>query len=276
MESHLDYNIGQIPFQDDKWSCGVGYVCIPSDIDRDIFITDCFLRGTLMIRTNDGGVYRNCPTNISTFNDITFPDVFTSNGTPVVYLTEPVHKQPMVIAALIFNDDIIDQAEDQFKIKKIYKDNIVEISGSAKDEFLTILVNGSKKSDFNIRLVNANNKANLNLEIDGDINILASHDITAQANNQMVQKVGVEDEVSSLTQTPTEINARINKFSINDGNEPITLGNALKTILDNLFTMLGESTTTTAIGQMPLLNGQQIAALKDETAKILSQISFTD
>ena len=276
MSDHLEYNIGVIPFQDDKWSCGIAYICIPKDIDRDIFIADCFLKGTVMIKSQDGGVYKNCPINKSTFNDIIWPDKYTENGTAVVYITEPIHKQPIVVASLIFNNEIVDQTEQQFKLKRHFKNSVVEISGSAQDEYLTILVEGDKKSDFLIKLSNKNNDAILNIDIDGYYNLLAVNDINIASQSQIINKVGYGDKSTKITQDATEINNRANKFSINDGSQAMILGNIFKNLFDDFIDTVAQSTVTTRIGQMPLLNATQIAAFKAKTAQILSDISFTD
>ncbi len=273
---HLNYNIGQIPFQDDKWACGIAYVCIPKDIDRDIFISDCFLKGTIMVRSQDGGVYKNCPVNKATFNDLVWPDVYTDNGTPIVYITEPIHKQPIVVAALAFNDEIIDQAEQQFKIKRNFKNSIVEISGSAQDEYLTILVDGDKKSDFYIKLTNKNSNASFNIDIDGVYNLLSTKDINVQSQTQVLQQVGIEDDSTKITQTSSEINNRANRFSINDGNQALVLGDIFKALFDNFIETVSGATVITGIGQMPLLNAAQIKAFKTKTDQILSSISYTD
>lgn len=276
MSSHLDFNIGQIPFQDQKWPTGVAYICIHSDIDRDIFISDCFTRSTVSIKTQEGSVYKNCPIDPIKFNDIIWPMDPQNIGTPVVYVTEPIHQQPIVIATLNFIDTIQDQDENQFKIKRKWNDSIVEIAGSAKEGYLNIIVDGIERSDFIVRVSNKDNNANITLDIDGEVNILAHDVVTISSQQQIISKVGIEDKSSISSQSSTEINHKIDKFSINEGSEPLPLGETLKNLLNEILDTLASSTVTTQSGPTPLNNAAKISALKEKTDAILSKISFTD
>lgn len=275
----MSYNIGQAISEGDKWSAGVAYVTIPSDVDRESFIAHCYQTNTLYIKTEDGGYHKNIATDNWSFNFIDFPQKPGDNGSLVFYVQEPVHKELMVIGIVNSDNEIVDLVEGQFKLRKKWLNNFVEITGSAKDGYLSMTVDSQDNSSFIIHVNNENNNAELNIEVAGNIIINALNSISLiSKGNHSVQVFDPNDNTkySEILVESEEINASTDKFSINEGSSPITLGDQCKLIFDNLFDELGKSTVATTMGQMPLLNAQQIVAMKENTANILSLISFTD
>lgn len=273
------YNIGQTVAEGDKWSAGIAYVTIPADIDRDVFITYCYQTNSLYIKTEDGGYHKNIITADHVFNFLDFPEKPGDNGSLVIYVQEPVHKELMVVAKINSNDEITDLIEGQFKFRKKWKNNFVEIAGSAKDGYLSLSVDCEDNSSFNIHVNNSNKNAELIVEIAGSALINALNEISIISKENVIlttiDKIDNKN-VSSVSVKSTEIQNQTDKYLINGGSDPITLGNQCKLIFDNLFDELGRSTVTTSLGQMPLLNAQQIVAMKQKTKNILSEISFTD
>lgn len=274
----LFYNIGQSTFDDNKWSSGIAYVSIPRDVDRDKFITECILSGRISIKTEDGGVYHKCPVSKNIFNDLEWPKKWQDNGTPVFYVTEPKHQQPIILGTFNFNDEVIDIREHGFKISKENRNELVQIAGNT-DNFgeLLIFVQGTEESRFMIKISNESNKGLVDIDIDGGFELRTISDIKNISQQRIINQVGESENESSVTsQTSSEYNIRVSKFSVNDGSEPMMLGNMWKDLMDAFIEEVSKSTVTTAIGQMPLLNSVQIANFKQRTEEILSEYSFTD
>lgn len=276
--ANLDYNIGQIPFADKKWSCGIAYVAIVRDVDRDKFITDCVLSGRISIRTEDGGIYHRCPVSKNIFNDIKWPEKWQDNGTPVVYVTDEKFQQPLVLGSLNFSDEIVDIKENGFKISREHRNNLVQLVGNTDSlGELLIFVEGVDESKLSIKITNDSNKGLVDIDVDGGFELKTINNINNTSQSGIVNKVGVQDDESStVSQTSTEFNARVSRFSINDGSEAIMLGNLWKDFMDAFIDEISRSTVTTSIGQMPLLNATQIANFRQKTEEILSKYSFTD
>lgn len=272
----LDYNIGTIPLDDTKWSAGIGYISIPADHDRDDFIKNCFITGKVSFKTRDGGHYHNCPIDKSKFNDLIFPERWEENGSPVIYVTEPIHQQPMVIGICCFDNEIIDQSENQFRLHKAFENSSVEIIGSAEDESLTFLINGEGNSNLNIRLSSEDDTANMNIDVDGSISVVTLNDIFIQTKTKKTSFVGYGNNSSSISQTPESVNIYTRNFSINEGSEQMVLGNKLKTFLDDFIDELSRTKVATGIGVQPILNSVQVAAFKEKTKELLSKIGSTD
>ena len=276
--SDLSYNIGLIPAQDTKWAAGTGYVFIPSDIARDEFITNCYIQGTISIRTEDGGVYHNCPASRNVFNEIYWPELEGQFGSIVTYVLEPRHQQPIVVALLNPNDQVVDLKESQFKIGRKTSTNIAEIAGENNPVANIIMyVEGRSSSTINIIAANDTQKADITLDSAGTLNCYAVSNLKIKSQSEIELTVGeTAESSSSIIQSSSFINANTSKFQINKGSEAFILGNKMKAFLDDLVTEISQSTVTTSLGQMPLLNAAQIAKYKTRTTELLSEISFTD
>lgn len=272
-------NIGQQPIAGEKWSSGVAYVAIPQDLDRATYINECYRQGLISIKTEDGGFYNRVPVCLWAFNFIEFPDTPQDNGSPVVYITEPMHKQPMVVSIINKNDELIDLVEHQFKLRKKYKKNFVEIVGSAKGGYIGINVDSEEDAQVFINVSNKNKNAKLDISIDGQILTHTSGDAThTRYGDYLSQSFDPVDESQSASHKQTSSsNEFINdEFVINDGTDPITLGNKLKSLLDDFLDELYLSTVPTQEGLQYLTNREALHKFKDRTVEFLSAISFTD
>lgn len=276
--SDLSYNIGLIPMADSKWATGTGYVFLPSDVPREEFITNCYIQGTISIRTEDGGVYHNCPCSQEVFNKIYWPNLEGHFGSIITYITEPRHQQPIAIAILNPNDEVVDLKEGQYKLGRRAGTNVSEVAGeNTSTANLLLYVEGQNSSTINIVTSNDNNKADITVDSAGTLHLTSVSNLKINSQSQVKIQVGEDQESSSsIIQTSSLINANTSKFQINGGNQAIVLGNKLKSFLDDLIDELSKSTVTTSLGQMPLLNAVQITAFKRRTQELLSEISFTD
>lgn len=276
----MTYNLGITPIEGERWSCGAGYIIIPADVDRDQYILSCFNTGRVIIKIDiDGSIVTRVPIDINTINLIDFPEKPEDLGSCVFYVTEPIHKHPVVIAILTKNNELLDLREGQFKIKRVYGKNFVEITGSAKEEFIALNLQGGEKGILGISVNNKNKNAKVSLRVGGEIDSYTTGTTKLRSNESIILKTqNKEDESknSSFTQTEGENNFQNTKFVINKGEEPMALGNVLQKFLDKFIDTVSQSTVTTSIGQMPLLNAQQIAALKQETSNILSKVGFLE
>jgi hypothetical protein len=188
--SEFNYGIGQEPFNDRKWSSGIAYICIPSDqdLDRDLFISECFNHGTVMMKNEEGGVYKNVPCPQLIFNQIEFPDKYEDYGTAICYVTSELHQQPLIVGKYTKTNEIIDQQEHEWLIGRKFKSSNIEIRGSAKEGFLNIVIDGNETSDLLIKIINKNNKGSFKLDIDGMFNIFTLDNIEFNSQKKIYKK----------------------------------------------------------------------------------------
>jgi hypothetical protein len=272
-------NLGQQPIAGYKWAAGIAYVAIPRDLDRATYITECYKQGLISIRTEDGGFYNRVPVSLWAFNFIEFPEKEDENGSTVAYINEPIHNQPMVIAIVNKNDELVDLVEHQFKLKRKYKDNFVEIVGSAKGGYLGINVDAENDAEVFINVVNKNKTAKLDISIDGEIITHTTGDATHTRYGEYTNETIEENDESQSAyhkQTTSSNEFKNDNFKINEGSDPMTLGNKLKSLLDDFFDELYKSTVPTQMGLQYLTNRELLHKYKDRTDEFLSEISFTD
>lgn len=153
-----------------EWTAGIAYVACPKDIDREEYIQDCCLNNRISIKTEDGGYYNRVPVAIDIFPHLNFPKFEDELGTAVVYLTEPQHKQPIVIARLPKVDEIGDKREGLNSIGMKDGGKSVEIIQSAKDGILHFNVIAEERQgrvEFN--LDNDNGDCIFNIDVSGNI-----------------------------------------------------------------------------------------------------------
>jgi hypothetical protein len=272
-------NIGQQPIVGEKWAAGIAYVAIPKDLGRSEYIAACYKQGLISIRTEDGGFYNRVPVSLWAFNFIEFPLKDDENGSTVAYITEPIHKQPMVIGLINKNDELIDLVEHQFKLKRTYEKNFVEIVGSAKGGYLGINVDAEDDAQVFINVTNKNKTSKLDISIDGEIISHVTGDETYTRYGELLNETIQESDESQSAyhkQTSSTNEFKNVLFKINEGSEAITLGNKLKTLLDDFLDELGKATVPTSIGLQQLVNRELLLKYKERTKEFLSDVSFTD
>lgn len=275
-----NYSLGQTPNAGYQYQGGIGYVAIPSDLDREQYIALCYKQGRVSIRTEDGGFINRCPISVDLLNWIVFPNKIEENGSVVTWTLEPTHKQPMINGILLSNNDILDIKEHEFKMGRKYEDNFIFISGSPKKEFHSVVVSGEKKPKYIVRVLNKNNDSEKIEEIQGTSKTIVVKELEQISNASIKTSVLKQDAQETIEvyhlQTLNGNYFKGDEFVINDGKEAMALGDTLKAFLDEFIDTVASSTVTTSIGQMPLLNASQITALKQKTENILSKIGKLD
>src|SRR5690606_11243682 len=103
-------------------------------------------------------------------------------------ITEPNHQKPIIISALSNNDEISDLVEDQFKIKKSYNNNFVEISGSPKTGYINFCVDSDDKAEINLSIINSSQTAQLNVNTLGNVNFITNGEMNLLQKTQFVSE----------------------------------------------------------------------------------------
>lgn len=222
----------------------IGYIIIPQDINRDLFIQQCLSKNKVSFVDQNNNYYQNVDITEQALSKIKFPKNSDSIGSTVLVSFLPVFNLP-IITGTFANDNEFSFKKENTKTFLLAKENSsVSVSTDASGA-LSISIDGSQ-SELDIKINSKNKNSKFNLYIDGQINLFA----TDKTNLETVE------------------------FILNKGEEPMVLGQILKDFLDKFIDTVSNATVTTGIGQMPLLNKAKIIALKKETGKILSKIGF--
>jgi hemin uptake protein HemP len=271
--------VGTTSLITNNFESGTGYITIPVDVERDEYIRSCNLQNRVSIKTEDGGYLHRVPIDPMVMNFIEFPLSITDNGTQVIWVNIAPYNHPIIIGRAPNNNILSGLSENQFKIGRIFQNNFVELSGNPETGHLGLSISSETDSEIYLNVYSKQKQGKLNLRVQGDTLLSTDGDVIIEQNGSFTLKTTDADKLdtySSFYEDETQHKFQNKKFIINKGTEPVTLGNQTKLIFDTLFDLLGQSRVATTYGLMPLLNATQIIALKDQTSKILSQISSTD
>jgi hypothetical protein len=181
-----------------------GYIIIPSDVDRDKFIQQCYRWERVSILIEKGaGVIHDCYITRGALQDVEFPQLSTKLGSCVVFLADLLNGHPIIFGVLSKEDESQLLKEGFFKMTKHLNGGTVEISGDASKGVVNISVSGGSVSELNITANNADGDAKINVRCQGNI------------------AVGFKDTLK-----------------LNTGSEAMVLGDELKTQLDKTNTLL--------------------------------------
>ena len=76
-----------------NYPVGFGYITIPYDVDRDLYIKTCYRKERVAIQLDDGGgIIRNCYVGKTAMQNIEFPENFDKLGSGVFFIVPKFNK----------------------------------------------------------------------------------------------------------------------------------------------------------------------------------------
>jgi len=196
-----------LPIQSTQAFVGIqyGYIIVPPDVDRTLFVEQCYRRERVSILVErGGGVIHECYITREAIQRIEFPQTSKQLGSCVLFLTDIFSGLPIIFGVLSKEDESQLLKEGTFYIRKIFQGSSVIISGDARQGILSLSVDGGEISQLNISITNSARDATLNIRSGGVVNIESD------------KNTNIQDE----------------KFCINKGSQAMVLGGELKTQLN--------------------------------------------
>lgn len=278
---------------------GVGYIVVPDINTREQYIKDCYRTSTVTI---SGGYGYGYISSVKIFPDVLqkihFPLTSEERGTLVFWVRENFSNRPVVVGILSEEGFTNLLTENQQRIVQKIGENIVEIFLDANTSILNINVVGTSDapSHVTIKSVSGNENSLIALETDGKVKISAKNIETIVRNNfKYFLKNGKNEELISLSgdDEKTEfkdkhgneiiinndnVNIRVsNKLNINDGKEPMVLGNTLVNLLKEILQAIQKLTVVTPAGNSSVpVNIASFISAEQKLNNILSKISNLD
>jgi len=155
------------------YSIGVGYIIIPSQVDRDFFIAECFAKETVSMMTEDGAIRHDLKIDKDTIQRIQFPEQ-GKLGSVIVYVVHFNKNVPIIVGVLNNGNQTQNLHEHEFKIQKTFGNNTVVISGRSDTGEINISsLGGSNGGNLTINLSNNNKDCEFNVNVKGDVNVTA-------------------------------------------------------------------------------------------------------
>lgn len=263
-----------------KFQIGRAYVALPSDLSRADYIKDCYLNWQISIITEDGSFYNRVPISPEVLSFVTFPTTAKTLGSPLIYVTDDEYQQPVVVNRLAQRTELGDSVENQFKFRRMLGDQLVEINGNPATGSINVLVDGATiTGQLNINIFNQDQDCELNIDVAGDINATASGDVNINAGDGISVTTTDADsgDSASFQQTSTENKFYNKSFTINDGQDPLTLANELVTFLGNFIDTVAQITVLAqGTPSSPPINASQLEALKQQLDTLKSKTAFVD
>ncbi len=147
--------IGKIGMSQDRDSVSVWRVCIPFDVDREVYIKNCFLTGTVCLTNENAEVQADVKIGKFALQLIDFPEDSTSQGSEVACATAPYSGQLYVIDVFYTASQYGAQKENQFHL---YKTNGLGNAGILIDGNGNIILTVDGDEDNGVVTLNVTNQ----------------------------------------------------------------------------------------------------------------------
>jgi len=296
-----------------RYTVGIGYVILPSEVNREEYVINCFRTETVTILTEQNEFLIDVKVDKWNIQLLEFPQKVKELGSAVCYINLEVQNEPIIIAVLSKLDESNELGENEFRLLKATKNGTVSISGRGDEGNLFINVDSKleKGGKVFLNVTNDDKKAELNIHVKGKIDILSEGEIKLRATELLkliVSDAGVDDKEAIIqyekgvgfsyidefentiiiTEDKTSIfNKAGNKFlelnkdgislgSEGKSKEAAALADTLAKLLKDILEGLIQAKTATAIGSQPLLNVATFIQLKKEVDKIKSKVVNLD
>lgn len=189
-------NLGLNGTETDPNPAGMGYVVIPSNIERELYIKSVYKNNAIMVRTEDGNIFRNVAVVSDVLERLIFPKTDEGFGSMVVFVNMPKYNNKVVVGIV----DLLSEAsriisENQYKISQISEKSVVSTMHDADSGEVNISASALQqgvKTKVNISVTNQERDAEMNVFVAGQARIHASKNVILVANDNIL--VSVEDD----------------------------------------------------------------------------------
>lgn len=277
-------------------SAGVGFVVVPSEVDREQYINDCYRTNTLTINGGKGyGYFSGVHADINVMQNIKFPTDETNRGTPVVWVKDAVSQLPVIIGVLRKQNEYYSLAENQYRVGRGMETRNVEvfIDGTTTALQVTLLGDKDEPANVDIKITSENKDSVFNMFCDNEINIISEKTINITANQKaslnitergkdkatFVYELGkgfaYKDEFENeIIAKDGEVDIISKKINHNSGKEPMVLGETLASLLDEFLKAVQAITVISPVGQTSVpVNIADFTAIQVKLDTIKSKIS---
>ncbi|MFW6273089.1 MAG: hypothetical protein ACOC2U_04860 [bacterium] len=259
-------------------TAGIGYIMIPSNLEREEYVTSCYERERVCVYIEQSGsMVKDCYISQQALKDIFFPESTESLGSPVIFVSDNFHKKPMIVSTLSREDETQLLSEHKFRVEKFYDKNKVKIEGDAEKGILNIFVDDKEQyGEINVS-VKGKEGGKLNIDTSNEVNVNGDEKVNVQTSGEI--NIKTIDSLSGNVKCEISANGSDvkiipdNELRIGEFTEPLTLADSLIKLMDGLITEISNSLVSTSLGAQPLINKAQIAAYKEQLDTVKSKVT---
>lgn len=279
------------PVPNGEYSVEIGYVILPTSVNRDDFVNDCDKNQKVsVILDRNGSVIHNCLVSEQVYQDLSIPETSDGVGTPVVLVKTKFNEKPVVIATIPSTNSSNVYKEGTYR--KLFRnaDGVFLLEASLNDGSLLVNVNGLGVRKLRLMVngdegsgIEMNTNGDLIESVNGNISVKSFKQISAEVidvENEKSTTVTVTPNTTSIT-SPTTVEVNVvdpesgdtskvvidkenitldpsHRMQVKGGAEPIPLGDTLKSILETIngnIDKLKEAWSTGNSAVTPAANG---------------------
>lgn len=165
-------------------SVGLARVIVPSGVDRDQYVADCYRTGRIDLYDESQGTYlKQCYATNEVLANLRFPRGVGDIGDPVVWVAQPtIFNRPMVVGTFPSGDRMRLGTDQTIEIHKEWDKGYVDVTADAKDGSLNVVVHGQEKSGGTVRVsVLGDEKSILEVKSDGLVSVESGKELRVRS-----------------------------------------------------------------------------------------------
>lgn len=269
MESN---GIGKVGMRNNRDSISVWRIYLPTDVERDDYVRTCFLTGTVSLVNDNSEFKHNVKIGKLALQMVDFPDDEKVFGSQVMCACMPYSGQLYVIDVFTSSSEFNDQGEYQYRLAKTDKKGgyaEVRVDGTGK---IMLTVDGESVTEIEISVTNKDRAGSLKVNVNGEIMVINDGKTTIQSSQDITleQYDSEADERTIVNIIKDQVKIISKKILLNEGEEPILLGNKTVDLLTKILDQLGSESA----GPYPLLGNSKYIAMKQDLEALKSELSF--
>lgn len=265
--------VGKIGLNQFRGTMSVWRVYLPVDVDRDRYIKTCFMTGTVSLVNENSEFKHNVKIGRMALQMVNFPKDTESFGSEVVCASMPYSGKLYVVDVYTSSSEFYDQEENQYRFYKTDdKGGYAELRVDGAGKIL-LTVDGEEVTELQIMVTNKDRSGRLKVNVNGEIMVVNDGTTTIQSSQDITLEQydgNEEDERTIINIIKDQVKIVSKKILLNEGEEPILLGNKTIDFLTKLLDYLGKESA----GPYPLLGNSNYIALKQDLEGLKSQLSF--
>lgn len=216
----------------------IGYIAIPSEVDRDSYIQSCFRRNKVSVYIEGGCFINDIYITNEALQNISFPEEIQQKGTQVVINTIGINGAPIIIGTLPTSDESPTWEEDIFRFRKVIENISMYIEVNPKKKRLNMTVNSDEPTELVIENTGCK-EGKVSIVSSGEVEIKTDKKTTVKSFDTLEQEIvnaeveakeeGKEKRIITFDKDKLEIKRKIDdkvdSIILNDDNLLINWNN---------------------------------------------------
>ncbi len=255
-----------ISVSEQNGAVGVGYMIIPSDVDRNEYISYVLTSKYCMMLDGSNQVHKDVKVASHVLNNLKFPEDTDSTGSAVVFVSND-SGEIYIVGHLSKPDEFDGFLENgvQFLNRSDEFSSVISMDVNSGVGVVSMTSSDSSGGSMTIKSTSPNNTSKVTVKDTGEIFIVADESLDININGNSI-KLSAKEGIFTIESDKVVMN----------GNEAMVKGDTLKSLLTDLVSAI-QNITVTAAGSpsSPPLNAATFVEIGSKLTNILSDKNFT-